>query len=184
MGLIDSVNSLKNEIKQNQETQRKGLKEAERKQIIKYILLDKLKLYINEAQEKNEDLKNLDLMYNTIEAITKERKEAGGLLINEGMTRYFLLENYPKITSKILKEAEAERKKTEKTTEAEAKELEKEKIKLQKQLQKELEAERIRKAEARQTIIEAVKLICMIILSPLLIIAFMIIAICKDKNFK
>ena len=184
MGLIDSVNSLKNEIKQNQEKQLQELKEAERKQLIKYVLLDKLKLYIIEAQEKSEDLKNLDLMYNIIEAITKERKEAGGLLINEGMTRYFLLENYPKITSKILKEAEAERKKTEKTAEAETKEIKKEQLKLQKELQKEVEAERIRKAEAKNTILEALKMISIVILTPFIFIILLIGSMVNNKNFK
>ena len=184
MGLIDSLNGLKNEIKSNQEQQKRELKEAEKKQYIKYVLLDKLKIYIIEAQEKNKDLKNLDLMDNIIEAITKERKEAGGLLINEGMTRYFLFENYSKITNKILKEAEAERKKEEKTAEAEAKEIKKEQLKLQKELKKEIEAERIRKAEAKNTIIQAIKIVSIAILTPFIFIILLIGSMVNNKNFK
>lgn len=190
MGLNDNVNSLKNEIKNSNEQRQRELKEAERKQLIKYELLDILKSEILEAQEQGQDIFNTyaqaEIVNNTINEPTIE------YLINKDFTRYWLLENYNKIVKDIQKEIEKEKKeekqkqkeieKEMKEEEKHARELEKEYIKQQKELKKELEAERIRKAEARKTIIEAIKLLCLIILSPFLLIIFFMIAIMNNKN--
>lgn len=178
MGLNDNINNLKNELQENRKQQQKELKEAERKRLIKYQLLSILKIEIQEAQENGQDIFNTYEQENIIDRVTKNPEIS--TLINQNFTRYWLLENYNKIVKDIKKELDKEAKQAEK----DQKEIEKEKLKLQKELKKELEAERIRKAEARKTIIEAVKLLCMIILSPFMIIAFMVIAVCKDKNFK
>lgn len=183
MGLIDSINSLKNEVKNNQEQQKRELKEAERKQLIKYQLLSILKIEIQEAQERGEDIRNTYTQEDTIDRVIKNPEISN--LINQNFTRYYLLENYNKIINDIEKEIEKEKKEKEqkqKQLEKTQKEIEKEHIKQQKELQKEIEAERIRKAEARKTIIESLKILCMIILSPFLLLLFFVLALANSKN--
>lgn len=145
---------------------------------IKYDLFEILKNEIQEAKENGIDLNNNFIKECIIEKIINNKSIEK--YIDKDITRIYLQKNLENIIKDITKQEEKEARQLEK----DQKEIEKEKIKQQKELEKELKAEAIRKAEAKKTIIEAVKLTCILILSPFLLVAFMIISACNNKNFK
>lgn len=171
MGLLNELNTINRTLENNNKIITKQQKEEEKAKnkiyIAKIELIDDLKDELQHYLKYDHNIMTTKIRNEIIDALL----EYSNIIYNKNYTKAFLLENYEKEAKKLYKLYIQEKKEEEKQKEIQQKALDKEWI--QKQKEKQI---------AYNNIIALLKTIALILISPFLLIGFVVIAICKNMK--
>lgn len=171
MSLHNDINNLTKTLENNQQKLKQSEKQAEKRKNLEYQykieLLDDLRWEFDLMQKYNKNLLNREVRNEIIESLL----DYSVIINNKNYTKAFLIENYEKEAKKII----AEEEKQYKIKEKQQKELEKIQTK---QAQIDLQ----KRQDTIKAIMQFIQIICLILLSPFILIIFFVLALAKNSK--